>query len=70
MAKNPFLSLVIPTYNEEKRIGPTLNKIIPYFKTKNYNYEIIIVDGSEDNTVEVVKRFNNPNIRIIKIVMK
>lgn len=70
MVKNPFLSLVIPTYNEEKRIGPTLNKIIPYFKTKNYDYEIIIVDGSEDNTIGVVKKFKNPNIKIIKTKQK
>lgn len=51
----PFLSVVVPAYNEEKRIGDTLTTILAYLESKTYTYEIIIVDdGSRDGTVEVI----------------
>lgn len=54
---NIFLSLVFPAYNEEKRLGPTIDKTIEYFSSKNINYEIIIVNGgSTDNTFELIKQ--------------
>lgn len=64
-----FLSIVIPAYNEEKRIEETLEKILNYLKTKNYQYEIIVVDdGSSDNTVKVLETIakENKNIFILK----
>ncbi|ODS31697.1 MAG: glycosyltransferase family protein [Candidatus Scalindua rubra] len=52
-----YLSIVIPAYNEEKRIGNTLGEIISYLKTKDYKSEIILVsDGSTDSTINVVIR--------------
>ena len=52
------ISIVIPAFNEEKRIGKTLKKISHYLKNKRFDYEIIIVDdGSTDKTREVVKKF-------------
>lgn len=48
------LSIVIPAYNEEKRIGASLEKILGYLKTKLFASEIIVVDdGSRDRTAEV-----------------
>jgi len=59
MSKMPddlLLSLVIPAYNEEKRIGSSLAQIIAYFQRNGYSYELIVVDdGSTDRTVEIVK---------------
>lgn len=53
-----MLSIIIPAYNEERRIGRTLEKIISFLDSKKYKYEIIVVDdGSKDRTREVVKRF-------------
>jgi len=50
------VSIVIPAYNEEERIVPTLNKIYNYFDNNDFSYEIIIVDdGSSDNTIQKVK---------------
>ena len=50
-----YLSIVIPAYNEEKRIGATLDRIYDYVKTKGYDFEIIVVDdGSVDKTASVV----------------
>jgi len=50
------LSVVIPAYNEEKRITKTLKAIDLYLKNQNYSYEILVVDdGSKDNTVDVTR---------------
>lgn len=54
----PYLSLIIPAYNEEKRIGNTLKLAIAYLDSKHFPYEIVVVDdGSKDNTIEVAKGF-------------
>jgi dolichyl-phosphate beta-glucosyltransferase len=48
------LSIVIPAYNEEKRISSTVDKICAYLSKKGHNYEILIVDdGSKDKTAHV-----------------
>ncbi|MBN1901811.1 glycosyltransferase family 2 protein [Candidatus Sumerlaeota bacterium] len=52
--KNDYLSIVIPAYNEEKRIGTTLGKILEFLKTKDFSWEILIVDdGCRDRTIEM-----------------
>ncbi len=50
------LSIVIPAYNEEKRIGSTLKKIEAYCKANSLDYELIVVDdGSKDQTISLVE---------------
>ncbi len=52
------LSVIIPAYNEEKRIRKTLETVIAYLDRKKHNYEIIVVnDGSTDKTKEVIQEF-------------
>lgn len=54
MAKK--LSVVIPAYNEEQRIGKTLQDVDEYLEKQGYDYEILVVDnGSRDKTVETVR---------------
>lgn len=55
----PQLSVVIPAYNEAKRLGPHLGSVIDYLN-KNYpGAELIIVDdGSKDETADVVHKYN------------
>lgn len=61
-----LLSVVIPAYNEERRIPATLQSLKEYFKDKDYEYEILVViDGAKDNTAQVVKDANIPNLRLI-----
>lgn len=65
---NFTLSVVIPAYNEEKRIGKTLDFITNYLKKQPYNWEILVVDdGSKDKTKEVVmqKKKTNPKIHYL-----
>jgi len=51
----PYLSVVIPAYNEAKRIGSTLEAIDAYLGHQSYVSEIlVVVDGAKDNTAEVV----------------
>lgn len=51
-----LLSLVIPAYNEEKRLGSSLQKIAEYLAVKDYSSEVIIVDdGSTDQTVDIAE---------------
>ncbi len=56
MPKEIYLSVIVPAYNEEKRLPKTLKEIEKYLKTQSYDWEIIVVnDGSKDNTAEVVR---------------
>ena len=51
----PDLSIVIPAYNEEHRITPTLARLDAFLRTQPLRYEIVVVDdGSTDNTCGVV----------------
>lgn len=50
------LSVIIPAYNEEKRLPKTLAEINDYLSKQSYDYEILVVDnGSKDNTAFVVR---------------
>ncbi|MBI4114789.1 MAG: glycosyltransferase family 2 protein [Candidatus Niyogibacteria bacterium] len=51
-----YLSVIIPAYNEEKRITSTLRSISDYLSRQPYSYEILVVSSrSSDNTVSVVR---------------
>jgi len=53
-----FLSVIIPAYNEERRLPVTLLAVDKYLSEQTYPYEILVVnDGSKDNTVKIVKNF-------------
>jgi len=61
------ISIVIPAYNEEKRLGATLEKVHNYFKKKGIPFEIIVVDdGSKDGTINLVKNFaiDHPEVKL------
>ncbi len=60
----PFVSILVPAYNEEKVIGNTIESLL---KSNYRNYEIIVLDdGSKDNTVAVARRYeSNPRVRVI-----
>ena len=70
MIKNIYLSVIIPAYNEEKRIGPTLESIDSYLKKQNYSYEIIVVaNNCTDKTNDVVREYQKKikNLKLIDI---
>ena len=50
------LSIVIPAYNEEKRILIALDKTIEFLQQRAWTYELLPVDdGSADRTVALVE---------------
>ncbi|MFN3196351.1 MAG: dolichyl-phosphate beta-glucosyltransferase [Chlorobiota bacterium] len=64
---NPYLSIIIPAYNESDRIKASLQKAIDYLGNKDYEYEIIVADdGSTDDTVEIANSFGG-NIRAVAL---
>ena len=58
MTERPFLSLIIPAWNEQDRLPDTLQTAVDYFRKQEYSAEIIVVDdGSTNRTVQVVQSF-------------
>ena len=64
----PYLSIVIPAYNEEALIEKTLNDVTQYLEKSGSSYEIIVVcDGCKDDTdrlAEYAAKANN-KIRVL-----
>ncbi len=57
ISRFPFVTIVIPAYNEEKKIVETVNSVLSLNYPKE-SYEIIVVDdGSKDNTFNVINDY-------------
>jgi dolichyl-phosphate beta-glucosyltransferase len=61
-------SVVIPAYNEAKRLEATLDRVLGYVATQKWNAEVLVVnDGSTDATRDIVLRYaaHNPALRLV-----
>lgn len=57
---DPYLSIVIPAYNEALRVAGTLEDVRKFAASKPYETEVVLVDdGSSDGTVELFKEFQS-----------
>lgn len=69
-AQTPFLSLVIPAYNEARRISATLEEVLAYVPSAFPHSEIILVDdGSSDETRTLANAFaaTHAGLRVVSI---
>ena len=67
----PFLSVVIPAYNEERRILSTLRQITSYLASQEYSWEVLVADdGSTDGTSALVRDFagEQPHVNLLPLV--
>lgn len=59
-----FLSIIIPAYNEELRLPPTLQRVADFLRQQSYTAEVIVVEnGSTDRTAAVVEDFCKTRVR-------
>jgi glycosyltransferase involved in cell wall biosynthesis len=58
----PFISVILPVYNQEKYLEETLQSILD----QTYrNFELLIIDdGSTDNSAQIIQKFQSKDARI------
>ena len=67
--ERPHLSIVIPAFNEESRIGSSIDRLREFLNTFDQSWEIVVVDdGSTDTTAAIVSEHaaSEPRIRLVK----
>ncbi len=64
----PRLSIVIPAFNEARRLGPTLRRLNEYLLAQNYRWEIVVVsNGCTDDTAGVVRGMADEGLNVRSI---
>ena len=62
------LSVVIPAYDEEERLGGSLRRILDYLHSRCDVFEVIVVDdGSADGTADVATGFPHPPVELLRL---
>ena len=63
----PYLSIIVPAYNEAERIIPTIGAIASHMSEQGYAWELIVVDdGSKDETANLVEELDMVNLRLLR----
>lgn len=63
----PELSVVIPAYNEDARLGPTLRRVVEYLEGSGRTFEVLVVDdGSRDRTAAVARQHLDGRVLLIR----
>lgn len=61
----PWLAVVIPAYDEEVRIGRTLEEVCKSLEGRPHTWEVVVVDdGSTDRTAEIITRYSRETPRV------
>jgi len=69
VAQYPKYSIIIPAYNEGKRIPATLRSVVDCIRARSWDAEVVVVnDGSQDDTAAVVREIaeSAPEIRLLE----
>lgn len=66
---NCFLSIIIPAYNEAKRLPKTMESLFSFLNNQPYTAEVVVVEnGSQDNTYQTALAFREsfPQLRVLR----
>ena len=64
--QTPWMSVVVPAYNEEQAIGATLEALREWLDAAGRPYEIVVVDNaSQDGTADVVHGLGDERVRLL-----
>jgi glycosyltransferase involved in cell wall biosynthesis len=69
----PFLSIIIPAYNEEHRLPNTLEQVVAFIEGQTYTSEVLVVEnGSQDRTLDVAQAFalRHPMVNVLQEVQR
>jgi dolichyl-phosphate beta-glucosyltransferase len=62
------LSVVVPAYDEENRIGPSLDRVLAWSRERSVALEVIVVDdGSRDGTARLVESYAERGVRLVRL---
>ncbi len=67
--EQPFLSIVIPVYNEESNLAPLMERLYPVIQGTGKSFEIIFInDGSSDRSLELLRNIveDYPGVKVIE----
>jgi undecaprenyl-phosphate 4-deoxy-4-formamido-L-arabinose transferase len=67
--ERPYLSIVVPVYNEEANIGPLMDRLYPAVQATGRPFEIIFTDdGSRDRSLEILRRLVEefPGVKVVE----
>lgn len=65
----PFLSIIIPAHNEEKRLPRTLEQVVAFLQAQPYPAQVLVAEnGSRDRTLDVAQRFaaRHPQVQVLQ----
>ena len=64
----PFLSIIIPAHNEERRLPNTLEQVFRFLEKQSYSAEVVVVEnGSTDRTWEIANEFSVHHSNLVVI---
>jgi dolichyl-phosphate beta-glucosyltransferase len=69
----PFLSVIIPAHNEERRLPRTLEQVFDFLARQSYTSEVIVVEnGSSDRTLAIGHEFavRHANLTVIQETLR
>lgn len=67
MPEQPFISLIVPAYNEASRIAETVGEAKAYFVARGFSHEIIVAADGDDGTREIVDEMakSDPTLKVL-----
>jgi undecaprenyl-phosphate 4-deoxy-4-formamido-L-arabinose transferase len=69
MSETPYISVVVPVYNEEGNLRPLFARLYPAMKKLSRPFEIIFTDdGSRDRSIEILKELAalHPEVKVVE----